>query len=63
MTSVEPNIPDNGKYNTTQACQLLGLSYKTLMKRVEEGVLSVDIHKNGRKYFKGISIKRFWRTW
>ncbi len=63
MISIEPNIPDGGKYTASQACVILGMSYKTLMKRVAEGYLAMDIHRDGKKYFTGKNIKRFWRTY
>jgi len=72
MASIEPNCKDAERYSTTQTCQLLGLSYKTVIKYTNSGDLVCGFRKlqkdkqadNSRmkKFYTGSAIKKFWRS-
>lgn len=60
MTTEEPKVSNRGRYNTTQTCHLLGISYNSLMKYMREGLIIPSIGTGGR-FFYGENILRFWR--
>lgn len=63
IVDTEPQVADNGRYNVAKACQVLGISRKTLYKYCELGLISYGIRKaNGRKFFIGSAIKKLWRA-
>ena len=62
MVIEEPNISDKAKLNTTQTAKVLGIHINTVrIKSQVEQKLAYSIGKNGRPYFLGKSIKKFWR--
>lgn len=63
FTSEEPQIPDTGRYSATQVSKILNIHTTTLRKYTEEGLIKCGIRKsNGRKFYTGADIKRFWRA-
>ena len=62
-TTLEPIVSDNGRYPTMNACAILGISYKTLIKYTDQGKIRCGIRKsNGRKFYTGADIKKFWKA-
>lgn len=63
ISSVEPNVSDKNKYSPKQTCELLGMHRNTLARYTDQGAIKCEIHKhNGRKYYTGHEIKRFWKA-
>lgn len=63
MTNTEPEVADNGRYSLSETCKVLKLSIKTVLKYTDTGDLKHGIHKhNGRKFYKGSEIKKFWKA-
>ena len=61
MTTVQPEVPLGGKFNTKQAAQALGISYNTLMRYVASGYIRPSMGRK-RRFFTGAEIIRCWRT-
>lgn len=66
MTTEEPKVADNGRYNTKQTCEYMGVSYKTLMVMVENGLIKHEWmgtvrNWRPRRIFLGKEIKKAWR--
>lgn len=63
MTNVEPNVPDNGRYSTTEAARVLGISRTTLYKYANAGMIKCGYRRaNNRPFFEGREILRLWRA-
>ena len=63
MTATEPEVVDTGRYSTTETCKLLKLSFNTVMKYTKEGQIKHGVRKsNGRKFYTGTDIKKFWKA-
>ena len=53
----------NGRYNKRQAAIILGISPTTLYKRIQEGLISVEINRKTQvPYIKGTSIMKFFNS-
>lgn len=63
MTSVEPRVHPDGRYNVTETAKLLGIDRATVYRWMKNGKL-----KNGyrrcdmRPFFRGIEILKVWRA-
>ena len=63
MVCYEPPVSDMGRFSVTQAATLLGLHRNSILALANDNVLRYKISaRNGRKYFSGRELKRFWRT-
>ena len=63
MTTIEPDIPDKGRYPIGETAKHLGVTPRTILRYTEEGTLKFGISRaNGRKFFTGAEIKRFWKA-
>jgi predicted site-specific integrase-resolvase len=63
MTTTEPIVSDSGRYPTMEACEILKISYKTLIKYTDQGAIKCGIRKsNKRKFYTGSEIKKFWKA-
>lgn len=63
MANTIIDIKDNEELNSKEVCQRLGISRTTLSKYVNNNMIKFHIKKrNGRKAFKGIDVKLFWKS-
>lgn len=63
MVAEEPKVNITGKYPISEAAAALGYSRRHLLRLADEGLIGfVCSRKNGRKYFTGREILRFWKT-
>lgn len=63
MTPLEPQVADTGRYSITETCKLLGVTIKTIIKYTDQGDLKCGIRKaNGRKFYTGSEIRKFWKV-
>ena len=63
MISTEPQVNLQGRYDTKQTCAVLGISRRTLERHSAAGRIPHGVRKaNGRPYYKGADIIRFWRA-
>lgn len=61
MTALEPKASDTGRYSKTEAAGLLGVSIKTLDRYTASGMIKCGYRRaNGRRFYTGKEIKRFW---
>ena len=61
MVTEEPRVAMRGRYSTTQTYRLLGISYNSLMKYMNNGLIVANEGKMGR-WFYGENIINFWRN-
>lgn len=61
MTALEPQAVPAGRYNIKQASALLDIHRNTLRRYTDSGEIKCGFHKNGRKFYLGREIIRFWR--
>ena len=63
ITATEPEVTDTGRYSVKEAASALNISTRTLLNHTNEGLINYEIRKsNGRKFFYGYEIKRYWRA-
>lgn len=63
MIVTEPQVADNGKYPATKAAKALDIHINTLRSKADAGLIRFGVSKsNGRRFFLGSEIKKFWRT-
>lgn len=64
MVSEQPNVRPAGRYSVTETCRLLGVHRNTLLKWRHSGFLRPSgCHRvNGRMYYTGLDIIKFWNT-
>lgn len=61
MTAVPPKVETGARYNTGQACKILGVSRNTLRKYVKNGSLRPKVDKSTfRNVFEARELTRFW---
>ena len=63
ISTIEPQIPDNGVYSYQQASKILGLSKRTIYNRVKDGSVVPRVGKFGHVSFLGREIKRLWKMY
>lgn len=62
MTNTIPDIPDAGRYSIKETCTLLKISRSLLYSHINDELITPGTRPiNGRKYFTGAEIKRFYR--
>lgn len=63
MVTEEPKILDSGRFSATETAKLLGIHRDTLRKHTESKLIKFGIRRtNGRKFYLGAEIKRYWRS-
>lgn len=63
MVNECPNVADSNCYTIGKAAELLGVHRDTLRKHAENGFIKYGKNrKNGRKFFRGSEIKRYWKA-
>ncbi len=63
MTTVEPNVRRDGRYNIEETCRLLGIHRNTLLRYAKRGIITYGIRRSTtRKFFTGGEILRFWKA-
>ena len=61
MTTEPPKVTENGRYPIGEAAKLLGISPRHLLRLATEGILRYSVsRKNGKKYFSGKELLRYW---
>ena len=62
MTTTEPKVALNGKYNQTQTAVLLEVDRKTIYRYIKGGLLKAHQGRTGRLFVTGRDIIRLWNT-
>lgn len=63
MTNIVPQVKESGKYSISETAKALELSRQTVRKYADEGILKCGYWRhNGRRFFYGSEIIRFWRA-
>ena len=63
MTSFEPLVIKTGRYSVKETCEILQIHRNSLTAYTENGLIKCGIRKtNGRKYYVGSDIKKFWES-
>jgi len=63
MKSNEPQLNLTGRYNIEETCAFLGIHRHTLRRYTNRGKIRCGYHRvNGRKFYLGSEILRFWRS-
>lgn len=62
----EPKVPDSARYPIRKAAVELGIDWRTLTKRIDDGLIRVGYRREGkdvrRAFVLGSEIKRYWRS-
>lgn len=61
ITALEPQAVPAGRYSIKQASALLDIHRNTLRRYTDSGEIRCGFRKNGRKFYLGREIIRFWR--
>lgn len=63
MISQEPVISDNAKLSTKEVAELLKVSVWTIQRATNSGLIKCGNRRsNGRRFYKGSDIKRYWHN-
>jgi DNA-binding transcriptional MerR regulator len=63
ITATEPQVVDTGRYSVKESASALNISTRTLLNHTNGGLIHCEIRKvNGRKFYFGYEIKRYWRA-
>lgn len=62
MTAIEPQVSASGRYSIGQVCSLLDIHRNTLRKKTNSGKIKCGFREDGRKFYLGREIIRFWRA-
>lgn len=65
MVTEEPKVPPTARYSIGEASKILGVHRNTLRKYTNVGPLGINCQhrkSNGRKFYTGSEIVRFWRA-
>ncbi len=63
MTTECPAVVQNGRYSVTEAAKALGCTRQTINAKVRDGILRCGYRRtNGRKFFLGSEIIRYWKS-
>ena len=63
MVTEEPKVSDAGRYSATETAKVLGIHKDTLRKHTENRLIKFGLRRtNGRKFYLGSEIKRYWRS-
>ena len=60
MSSEVPNVSATGRYDINLAANTLGIHRNTL-RRIPESLLPKHYHLNGRTFYFGEDLQRYWR--
>ncbi len=67
LVNICPDIPDNWRGGVMDVSKVLGLSRESIRKAAilgkSDGGIDWIPGKNGRKWFTGKEVKRFWRSY
>lgn len=63
MTPTCPDIADKWRGGRSETARILGIDPKTLDKYVRFGRIRCESNQDGRKWFFGREIKRFWNEY
>ncbi|MBO8467190.1 MAG: helix-turn-helix domain-containing protein [Bacteroidetes bacterium] len=63
ITSEEPKVSATGRYGTMETCRKLGVCKDTLRRYRSEHKIRCGYRKeNGKVFYTGAEILRFWRA-
>lgn len=63
LTTEEPKVTPNGRYNVMQASFALGIHRNTLQRYTDYGYIKCCFRRSTkRKFYTGTEILRFWRA-
>lgn len=65
MVVDEPKVSPTGRYTIGQAAEILGVHRNTLRRYTNTGPTGITCQhrkSNGRKFYTGLEIVRFWRA-
>lgn len=65
MVNEQPQIPPSARYTIQEAAQILGISRNTLRRYTNIGPTGIRCSyrkSNGRKFYTGLDIVKFWRA-
>lgn len=64
MVNEQPKVSPAGRYSAAETCALLGIHRNTLLNWRRSGFLKPSgCHRvNGRSYYTGLDIIKFWNT-
>ena len=63
MKSSMPNLSPSAMYTIAETCELLGIHRDTLRKYTFAGSIRCGFRRcNGRKFYLGSEILRFWKA-
>lgn len=63
ITSEEPKVTQTGRYSAADTARILGIHRHTLEKYTNSSLIKFGIRRaNGRKFYLGSEILRFWRA-
>lgn len=65
MVNEEPKLSPTARYAIGEAAKILGISRNTLRKHTNTGPAGIDCgfrKSNGRKFYTGLDIMRYWRA-
>lgn len=62
MVTDPPKINEAGKYSINDAVKILGISKRTLFDHRIQGLIKTSYGRNGRPFFYGRDLKRYWNT-
>lgn len=62
MKNIEPKVNDYARYSITEAATLLGIHRTSLWRYTMQGLIPCKYFRNGRKFYLGKEIIKFWKT-
>ena len=63
MVTLEPNIPNDGRYSIAETCEHLGVHRNSLRNYTDSGLIKCGFRRvNMKKFYTGSEIKRFWKS-
>lgn len=62
MVHDEPNVILTSRYDTKEACTLLGITRKTLLRYTKYGTIKCGYRKaTMKRFYTGLAILKFWQ--
>lgn len=65
MVSEEPKVSPTARFSIGEAAEILGIHRNTLRRHTNVGPTGIDCKyrkSNGRKFYTGLDIVKFWRA-
>ncbi len=65
MVNEEPKVSPSARYSIEEAAALLGIHRNTLRRHTNTGPTGISCSfrkSNGRRFYTGLEILRFWRA-